>query len=195
MIIDLLTIEERKLFKKTSFKKDEILYYENEVCDYLGIVNKGVIKISSFTFSGNEVIYNLLKTGEMFGNNLLFSSSNKYRGNVKGNTDGELYVIHKSNLIKILMNNESFLKEYLSTQAEFTKSLNTKIKLLSFDNAKERLLYYLFIHNNVVKFKSITSLAHELYLSREATSRLISSLEKENIVKRNKDEIRLIENL
>lgn len=193
MIIDLLTSEERTLLRKTSFKKDEILYYENEECSSIGIVIKGEIKISSFTFSGNEVIYNLIKVGEMFGNNLLFSNDNKYRGNVKGNTDGELYVIHKSNLIKILMNNELFLKEYLSNQAEFTKSLNTKIKLLSFINAKERLLYYLFIHNNEVKFSSVTFLAHELYLSREATSRLVSSLEKEGVIKRNKNKITLVE--
>ena len=193
MIIDLLISEEKRMMKLINIKKDEILYYENDTCDSIGIVLEGEIKISSYSYNGNEIIYNLLTKGEMFGNNLVFSVDNKYRGNVKANKDSKIYIIHKDNLIKILMNNELFLKEYLSIQSEFTKSLNTKIKLLSFDNAKERLLFYLSINNNKVKLKSVTHLAHELYLSREATSRLISSLVNERIIKRNKNELILVD--
>ena len=54
----------------------------------------------------------------------------------------------KDNLVSILMNNEKFLLTYLSIHSEFTKSLNTKIKLLTFLSAKERFLYYLFINKS-----------------------------------------------
>ena len=192
MIIDLLNEEEKKKVKFISFKEGETLFYENDTCNELGIVVKGELKISSFTFEGNEIIYNRLDIGSLFGNNLLFSSDNKYRGDVKAVRSGVLALISKDNLINILMNNEKFLLTYLSIHSEFTKSLNTKIKLLTFLNAKERFLYYLFINNNRIRYQSITALAKDLYLSREATSRLISSLEDEGkIIKKNHEIILL----
>lgn len=189
MIIDLLTEEEKKYLDIISYKKGEILFYENDVCDSIGIVVNGEIKISSFTFEGNEVIYNRLTKGDLFGNNLIFSKDNKYRGDVRSETDSKIAIIKKDKLIKLLMMNESFLKEYLSFNSEFAKSLNAKLKLLTFNNAKERFLYYLFINENRIFYKNIVSLAHDLYLTREATSRVISSLDKEGKIVRNKHEI------
>lgn len=193
MIIDLLSDEEKKKVKFISYKEGETLFYENDTCSYLGIVVQGELKISSFTFEGNEIIYNRLLAGSLFGNNLLFSSDNKYRGDVKGVRSGTLALISKDNLISILMNNEKFLLRYLSEQSEFTKTLNTKIKLLTFSNAKERFLYYLFINDNHIKYQSITSLAKTIYLSREVTSRLISSLLIEGKIIKKKHEIILVD--
>lgn len=192
MIIDLLTESEKKYLITRSYKANEILFYENDICNSLGIVLEGEIKIASMTFKGNEVIYNSLTKGRMFGNNLIFSNDNKYRGDVKTTKNSKVALIDKDNLVLILMNNKTFLEEYLAIQSEFTKSLNTKIKLLTFDNAKERLLYYLFINDNRIIYKNVTSLAKQLYLSREATSRLLSLLEKENIIVKHKHEIILL---
>ena len=193
MIIDLLNEQEKKLVKLSTYKEGEILFYENDVCHTLGIVKSGEITISSITFTGNEIIYNRLTKGQMFGNNLLFSSDNKYRGNVKASYKCEVYLINKDNLRKILMNNEVFLNEYLAIQSNFARSLNTKIKLLSFTSAKERFLYYLFVNNNHINFKNVTTLSQSLYLTREVTSRLISKLVDEGIIKRNKNEIILLD--
>lgn len=192
MIIDLLTESEKKYLITRSYKANEILFYENDICNSLGIVLEGEIKIASMTFKGNEVIYNSLTKGKMFGNNLIFSNDNKYRGDVKTTKNSKVALIDKDNLVLILMNNKAFLEEYLAIQSEFTKSLNTKIKLLTFDNAKERLLYYLFINDNRIIYKNVTYLAKQLYLSREATSRLLSLLEKESIIVKHKHEIILL---
>ena len=193
MIIDLLTEQEKKYLETISFKEDEILFYEDDICHSLGIVLEGELKISSFTFEGNEIIYNELARGSVFGNNLLFSKDNKYKGDIRATSKGKIAIIKKDNLLKLLMSNETFLKEYLSIQSDFAKTLNAKIKLLSFNNAKERLLYYLFINNNRVKYRSITGLSKNLNLTREATSRLISTLEKEKIIIKKNNEIILIE--
>ena len=193
MIIDLLTEQEKNYLIYKSFKEDEVLFYENDVCNTLGVVIEGELKISSFTFEGNEIIYNELVRGSVFGNNLLFSKDNRYKGDIRATSKGKVAIIKKDNLVKLLTGNEKFLKEYLSIQSDFARSLNSKIKLLSFTNAKERLLYYLFINNNHVKYKSITGLSKNLYLTREATSRLISTLVKENIIIKKKHEIILVE--
>ena len=184
MILDLLTKNELKLVRYQSLKSGEILFYEDDKCLSIGIVVSGEIKISSITFEGNEIIYNTLKSGDIFGNNLIFSKESFYRGNVISVTNSKVAIISKENLITILKNNSDFLIKYLEIHSEFTKSLNSKIKLLSFNSAKERFLYYLFINHNEITFKNITSLANSLFLSREATSRLISQMEKNNEITR-----------
>lgn len=193
MIVDLLTKEETKLIKLQTYKEGEVLFYENDICESLGIVKTGEVTISSITFKGNEIIYNRITKGQMFGNNLLFSSDSKYRGDVKATSNTEVYLISKNNLRKLLMNNEKFLNEYLAIQSNFARSLNTKIKLLSFSGAEERLLYYMFINNDHIKYKNITTLAQSLYLTREATSRLIAKLEKDKRILRTSHDILLLD--
>ena len=184
MIIDKLSLNEKELVNTIKAKKDNIIFYENDPCNGVFIVKKGEIHIASITFEGNEIVYNALKEGDMFGNNLLFSKDNRYRGNVIAKTDSELIKINKDNLIYILQHNEQFLTEYLVINSEFTKSLNSKIKILSFTSAKERMLYYLFINNGQIEFKSVSSLSNSLFLSREATSRLISQMVANKEIKR-----------
>lgn len=192
MILDLLTKEELQLVRYQSLKNGEILFHEDDKCLSIGIVVSGEIKISSITFEGNEIVYNTLKSGDIFGNNLIFSKESFYRGNVISITNSKVAIISKKNLITILKNNSDFLIKYLEIHSEFTKSLNSKIKLLSFNSAKERFLYYLFINHNEITIKNITSLANSLFLSREATSRLISQMEKNSEIKRKGNHIKKI---
>ncbi|MBR0295758.1 MAG: Crp/Fnr family transcriptional regulator [Bacilli bacterium] len=184
MIIDLLKKEDLELTKIVKVNKGEIIFHENDECFSIGIVYKGTLTISSITFEGNEIIYNTLYPGDIFGNNLLFSKDKRYKGNVSAVTDSVIYLIDKNSLLKILKTNEDFLIKYLEIHSEFSKSLNSKIKLLSFNNAKERFLYYLFINDNEITIKNISSLAKSLFLSREVTSRLINQMLRNKEIKR-----------
>lgn len=186
MIINLLSDNERKLFKTIKIKKDKTLFHENDECEGVGIVNNGTLTISSYTFEGREIIYNTLTKGNLFGNNLLFSKDAFYRGNVIAKTDAEIYFIRKTDLIYLLQNNADFLQKYLEINAEFSISLNSKIKLLSFSNAKDRIMYYFFINHNKVLFKNMSSLANNLFLSREATSRIINKMIKDKEIIKSK---------
>ena len=183
-LFELLTKEDIKLSRLLKYKKEQILFNEDDECLYVGIVIKGEIKIASYSLTGQEIVYNIVKEGQMFGNNLIFSNYPHFRGTVIASSDGELILISKENLLKILQSNLSFLEAYLSSQAEFSKRLNNTIKLLSLSSAEERLLYYLK-QNNPLKIKSISSLSESLYLSREATSRLVSKMVKEGKINRN----------
>ena len=177
-IFDCLTNEEKKLGNLVKVNKNQIVFHEEEECEYLAIVLSGEINITSYTLSGQEITYNIVRKNGMFGNNLLFSSKPYYRGHVIAKMDSEIFLINKQNLLKIMQNNACFLEEYLSKQADFSKSLNSQIKLLSFDSAEEKLLFYLK-EKQVVEFASVSSLAKTLFLTRETLSRLISKLVKE----------------
>lgn len=183
-ILSLLDKQERKLVSVRSYNKNDVLHREGDKCEEITIVSEGKIKIVSYSFSGKEIIFNELGKNQIFGNNLLFSSEPNYKGDVISVDKSIVVSIKKDNLITLLSSNKGFLKEYLKIQSDFGKSLNSRIKLLSIDSALERFEYYLFINKGEIEFKTITSLATELGLKRETLSRLISKLEKENVIKR-----------
>lgn len=183
-LLSSLTKEERILVKGLSIKKGLTIFKEGEACENLGIVVSGEVEILSYTTDGKPIIYNTLKAGGVFGNNLLFSSSNIYKGNVVANEQTTLALIKKEDVINLMQTNKEFLLEYLKITSDFGKDLNSKIQVVSLDNAEDRVMLYLSMNNNEVKFKSITKLAEYLSLTREALSRSITRLEKKHLVVR-----------
>lgn len=176
-------------FQKITFQKGEILHQEGDICIKISFVIKGSIRIASYSLNGNEIVYNQIQSGGMFGNNLAFASDNQYRGNVIASSDGYLLQIDKSLLLKLLQENEEFLFDYLQVESDFVKKLNSKMKLMSFPLAEERLDYLFYLQGNEIAFSSISNLAKELFLSREVLSRLIHKEEKNGKLKIEKNKL------
>ena len=194
-ILKYLDKEEEKLLKTMTYEAGETIFRENDECFAIGIVLKGSVKIVSYSHLGNEIVFNTVNENGIFGNNLLFSSSPYYKGDVETLGDTVIAYLHKNDLLSIFKHNESFLKAYLEIQADFGKSLNSKIKLLSLSSARERLLYLLEDNDGTVDYESVTSLAGELNLERETLSRTISALVKEGQIIKGSHVLRLKDRL
>ena len=177
-LINLLTKYPQYLEKRT-YKPQETIFLENDTCISVGIVKSGEISIKSYFASGKEVTYNVLEEGQMFGNNLVFSSTPRYRGDVISQKQSEIWFISRGNLLKLLKQDDELLVLYLTQQSDFSKNLNFKIKLLTISSAEDRLTYYLTFNKGKITYKSITKLANELYLTRESLSRTITKMVKE----------------
>ena len=191
-LLERLSEEEKALFLRKKLEKGNVLFRENERCEFVGIVLSGSLKIVSYLSDGKEIIYNEPQAGQMFGNNLIFSSEPYYKGDIVCQNDAEIDLISKENLLKLLSKNSLFLTDYLKAQSDFTKDLNDKIKLLAISGAEERLLYYLNLHRNQITYDSITSLANTLFLERETLSRTISRMEAKRSISRQGKTITLL---
>lgn len=188
-----LSKDEKKLLEVKTLKKNEILFREDEKCESVSIVVSGEVKISTTSFEGQELIYNVLHKNDVFGNNLIFSDDPFYKGDVIATKDSTIVVIKRDNLVLLLQSNKEFMISYLNAQSNFSKKLNSTIKLLSYSSAEERLRFYLFNQNGKIEFKSVSELAGILHLQRETLSRLLTKLEKENVIKRSLHQIDLID--
>jgi len=183
-ILSLLTKEEQKLLEIKSADKGTYLFREGELCSKVSIVVSGGVKIVSTHYSGSEVVFNMLENGEMFGNNLIFSNNPFYKGDVVTTKDTTLVSIKRDHLEKILQSNKEFLISYLNIQSNFGKKLNSTIKMLSMSSAEDRFMFYLHENKDEFSYHTITDLADILNLKRETLSRLLTELEKENIIRR-----------
>ena len=188
-ILSTLTKDEQKLLEVKTLKRGEFLFREGQLCTAVAIVVSGLIKISSMNYSGSEVVFNVLNKGEMFGNNLIFSDNQTYKGDVVALKDSTIVLIKRENLENILHSNKEFLLTYLNIQSNFGKKLNSTIKMLSFASAEDRFNYYLHESKGEIEFHTVTELADILHLKRETLSRILTKLEKENVIKRSPHKI------
>lgn len=164
------------------FEKDQLIFSENEECKYVGFIKSGQVKISSVLLSGKEIIYNIINSEQMFGENLIFSSSKNFRGDVIALEKSQIYLLTKDELEKLMMTNKDFLEIFMKQVSDFSKTLNLKLKLLTFNSVKEMILYYLDIQGGKIEYKSITKLAEILNLSRESLSRTLHDLDRNKII-------------
>ncbi len=179
-------------FTVKEYEKGVILFHENDTCHQIGVVLQGKVQISSYSFFGNELVYSIIPEGEFFGDHLLFSSPSTYRGNVITLEKSRIGWCSKELFLSIFSSDPALLEQYFTKQAEKAIAQNTKIKLLSFDRAEERFLYYLSICHDEIDFDSITSLSQQLFLRRETLSRLLANLASKNIIQIEKKHIRKI---
>ena len=188
-LLQVLSKKEHKLVNGYQVTKNSVIAHEGDLCENIGVIVSGKIDIISYAFKGKEMLLNSLKAGDIFGNNLIFSSDPIYRGDIIAKEKCVIAFINKENLIYLLQNNQEFLTLYLQTQSDFGKSLNARIQLLSFTNAEERLFYYASKNENVIVFKNVTSLAQQIGIQRETLSRLLTSLVKRHLIKKEKGKI------
>ena len=166
-------------YDEVTARKNQTLFFEGDECKSVGLVVSGKISVISYFADGKEIIYNTLGRGEVFGSNLIFSSSPFFRGDVVAVEESEILYITKDELLKGLSENVGLLEMYLQNQSDFSKSLNFKIKLLTINNARDRIIYYLSMHDNKIEYRSVTKLAKELYLTRETLSRTMYKMQKD----------------
>ena len=191
-LLNILSKEEHKLVKGYQVAKNNIIFHEGDVCENIGIIISGKVDIISYSFEGKELLINSLKAGEIFGNNLIFSSEPIYRGDVIAQEKSVIAIINKENLVYLLQNNKEFLNLYLKAQSDKAKLLTSRIQLLSLVNAEERLFYYASKNDNVIVYKNVTTLAATIGVQRETLSRLLTSLIKRHLIKKEKGKITVL---
>ena len=191
-VLNVLSKKEHQMVKGYQIAKGNVIYHEGDVCENIGIIISGKIDIVSYSFEGKELLINSLKPGDIFGNNLLFSSSPVYRGDVVAKEKSVVAFINKENLVYLLQNNVDFLDLYLQAQSDKAKALTARILLLSFPNAEERLFYYASKNNGVINFKNVTTLAATIGVQRETLSRLLTSLIERHLIKKEKGKITVL---
>lgn len=183
-LVAVLNKDEFKYVKYLEFRKSDVLYFEGDACNNIDILVKGEITMTKSDLDGNEETFNYMKAPNIFGNNLIFASSNHYLGNVTSYSDVALYRINKANLLYLLSNNKTFLSMYLELIADKSLELSKHLQVISIQNVEKRILSFLKMkfkeNNGYYQIHSMTSFAKELSLPRETTSRMVYKLSRAN---------------
>lgn len=179
-----------ELFIIKNYKANTLIFKENEVCDRIGYLYKGLITISTYNTTKDEKeIINIIKENTFFGDFLINSNNPIYIGDVVSSKNSSVIFIKKANLIN-LMKDSDFCEYYLNNLCEKALINTIKNKLLIHNRLKDKLLFYFKREASINKsntFKiNISLIANELNTPRESVSREIKNLVNEGYITKNK---------
>lgn len=171
--------------KITTYKNGDVVFNETDICNKVGYILKGKVKISTFTESEGEVTFNFLVTDEVFGDLLVFSDYPNYPGIAECLENTTISFLNKKKLLELFHEDNIFLTNFLNIITNKGVLLNKKNKLFAHKNIEERLTYYLLhmakkVAKNKIYFKSVTDIAHILSIPRPSLSRVLHKMESEN---------------
>lgn len=172
-----------KLGKIKHYKKNDVIFNEDEYCRDVGLIISGEMKIVTYTSDGKENIINDLKMNDFFGDLLVFSTNPYYYGMGIALSNCDICFINKDLLFDAFNKNSSFLSFYLRVISDKSIKLKQINKLYAHKNIEERLKFYLKTkqketNSNIIFIKSVTSLSQTLGIPRPSLSRCIHKLVK-----------------
>ena len=180
-----------------NYKYNEVIFNEDDICESIGFILKGKIKIVTYSNDENEIPINLLSENECFGDLLLFSSRPLYYGTAIALVNTSICYLTKQQVIELMQTNTQFLKFYLKTITNKGVELKQRNKLFAHKNIEERITFYLYNYqskhcDHCVYYKSITDIANFLAIPRPSLSRSLHKMEREGKIIIEKNKIRLL---
>lgn len=180
-----------EMFRQQKYKRNEIVFFEEDTGKYMYIVKEGRVKVSRLLPSGKEMILAFHEAGEYFGEMSLIDG---------GTTPATVTAVGPATILfmsrqefSALLNNPKINRSLLKMLCSRCRDAWTQIEVLTFNNADARIrtaLYHLCQKKGVRTDKGTMisirlthkELADMTGISRETATRVLSHLQNGGIV-------------
>lgn len=177
-------------------KKGQAVFQNSNKINKCGIVLKGELQIVQYDYSGNRSILSIIEENQHFGISYSLCNLTLPIG-IETSKDSLILVINMHKIItpckNLCKNHMVLINNLLTILATKNIKLNQKIECLSKRTTREKILNYLTrqsVQNNSKTFKipyDRQGLADYLCVERSAMSVEIGKLQKEGLIKANKN--------
>ena len=177
-----------------SYKKSNIILFEEDPGDSLFIIKEGKVKITRLSEEGKEVILSILGEGEFFGEMSLLDGESR-SANVIALSDCEVFILKRDNFLNILKSSPQIAITLLEELAHRIRMSDQQIEYLSLADAENRVaMTILRIAEEAGTFKMGKVTIEELPMqqdmanmsgtSRETISRMLSDFTEKGYIER-----------
>ena len=185
--------------KTLQLKKGEEVFSSGEKITQVALVIKGTLAVSQVDWWGRRDILSSVNKNNLFGGGYAYSGSQEHSLSVNASCDSEIILIDAQKLItpcsKACFYHSKIMVNLIKILAKRNVTLIEKIKNLSARTTREKILSLLSYHS---KDKTVTlpynrqEMADYLCVDRASLSRELSNLQKEGIIKYNKNKFILL---
>lgn len=189
----------KDLYEIKNYKKNSVIYFQNEKCTQFDIILKGTIIVQGIDSQGNVLTISNFTVGDVLGGNLLFSHKSFYPMTVVAKTDAILLHINKDLVLKLCQSNIIFLNNFLISISDKTLILTDKIKALSMKTIRQCIIDFLVYESycqgsNIVKLElTKKELAEKFGIQRPSLSRELNKMRKDGLVEYDAHSIKIID--
>lgn len=193
--IELLLGEVAHKIKK--FNAGTLVSQSGDPVNSLMIVVRGIVKGEMVDYAGRVIKIEDIPAPGALASAFMFGSNNKFPVNVICTSDTEILIIDKTDFLKLLMNNDRILVNFLNMISNRSQFLSEKIKFLNFKTIKGKLAQYILQKAGTDKdtiYLDVTQndMADFFGVARPSVARALGDLEEEGLIEAKGKSIRII---
>lgn len=195
---DINNLFTKDLYIIKDYKKNSIIYLQNEKCMTLDIILKGTIVVQGIDSKGNVLTISDFNIGDALGGNLLFSHKNFYPMTVIAKNNATVLHIKKDLILKLCQSNINFLNHFLQSISDKTLILTDKIKSISMKTIRECIIDFLIYESYSQNSKTVKlemtkkELAEKFGIQRPSLSRELNKMRKDGLIEYDAHSITII---
>lgn len=197
---DLISLFSKIPFKIEKYSKGDLILAEDDTCSTLNLILDGSLEVQKMDSTGKVLSIAEFKTGEIFGEMLIFADKNTSPINVIAKSKCTVLHINKASVISLCQSYSGFLLEYLRIISNKAMILNLKLKEVTLKTIRQKICEYI-----LSQYKTQDSLmiklgmtkkdwADKIGVQRPSLSRELIKMKEEGIINYDKDVI-IIRNL
>jgi len=180
------------------FYANSVISQCGETVNSLMVVISGVVKGEMVDYAGRVIKIEDIPAPGALASAFMFGSRNRFPVNVIATSDGEMLLIEKTEFLKLLMNNNAILVNFLDMISNRSQFLSEKIKFLNFKTIKGKLAYYILQKAGKDKLSvklglTQNDLADFFGVTRPSVSRALGELEEEGYIEANGKNIKIVD--
>jgi CRP-like cAMP-binding protein len=185
---DLNHLFTKDLYELKNYKKNSVIYFQNEKCTRFDMILKGTIVVQGIDSKGNALTISDFTVGDVLGGNLLFSHKNFYPMTIISKTDAIVLHVKKDLILKLCQINKVFLNNFLISISDKTLILTDKIKSLSMKTIRQCIIDYLIYESFSQKSSTVKldytkkELAEKFGIQRSSLSRELNKMRKDGLI-------------
>lgn len=193
-----LNVDELKMINKITtlkkYKKDEIIFFEDEPGENVYIIKKGKVKVLKMNKDGDQHILNIFKKNDILAEVIVFDREN-YPATAIALSDVVCYSLNRDKLSQMFLGHPQITIKVMKVISARLRKAQQNIRDLGLKDSQSRLaslLYHLALkHGDKNKSNQISisllltqqELANMIGATRETVSRTLKNIEDKNIIK------------
>ncbi len=196
---DLRVLISKNNYELQRFKAGEVIYEAGKQSNFFFLVKSGVVKAHRMDKQGKELITELYKEDDFFGNTT-FHTQEAYQDFATAMEDTQLYAISKEELHKILANNGRVTLDLVERMSNSLSGLKGQLMDMAYGSVRKKTANTILLFAEKIKkhpLKSIrisrADLAGVAGMAPESLIRTLSDFKKEGLIEIEGRNIKLID--
>ncbi len=175
------------------YMKNAIIVQENDPCRSIGFILEGKLSVQQLSHSGEMIKIQTFRQGNCFGQALLYSPEPVYPYTLIASSRTSILYILFSQVEALLKMSFVFNRNYIAFLSDRMNMFQNKIRILSQNDVRSRLILYLFEESGKcgnLSFKlpySKTEIADMIGVARPSVSRELRHMQEDGLLELDHD--------